>query len=128
MGFEKFVPKSVASSSPPKALIRPTGLISFDAASVAAFGLDKATHAVLFFDRNKKAIGVRFTSDPNEEGALKISRRRRTVGVKSPEFFKEYGLVLESPKRLPVREDKRNGLVIVDVKEIRRRRGRRQAS
>lgn len=127
MGFEKFVPKS-APSSPPKALIRPTGLISFDAASVAAFGLDKATHAVLYFDRNKKAIGVRFTSDSKEEGALKVSRRRRTVGVKSPQFFEEYGLVLESPMRFPVRKDPKSSLLVVDVKELPRRRGRRAAS
>ncbi len=127
MSFEKFVPKS-APSSPPKALIRPTGLISFDAASVDAFGLDKATHAVLFFDRGKKAIGVRFTDDPKEEGAVKVSRRRRTVGVKVPQFFEEYGLMVESPRRFPVRKDTRSGLLVLDVKELRRRRGRPASS
>lgn len=126
MGFEKFVPK-VAVSSRPKALLRPTGLISFGAPAVSAFGLDKATHAVLFFDRNKKAIGVKFTSNPKEEGAVKVSRRRSTVGIKAPQFFEEYGLLLEDAKGFPVSEDRRSGMVTIDVRDVKRRRGRRAA-
>ena len=80
MAFERFVPRSVPSS-PPKVLIRPSGLISFDANAVKSFDLEGKTHAVLFFDRNKKAIGVHFTNDSGEDGAVKITKRRRTVGA-----------------------------------------------
>ena len=50
MAFEKFVPPQAAGTRP-RATIRPSGLISFDAASVAAFGLESAKFAILFFDQ-----------------------------------------------------------------------------
>jgi len=124
MAFEKFVPPQAAGTRP-RATIRPSGLISFDAASVAAFGLDSAKYAVLFFDKTRKIIGVKVTRSEKEEGSLPMSRRRRSVSLKSPQFFHRYGLTVDESQRFEVSRDPDDGMLMISVKDVQRRRGRR---
>lgn len=124
MAFEKFVPPQAAGTRP-RATIRPSGLISFDAASVAAFDLDSAKFAILFFDKTRKIIGVEISQKNDEEGALPMSRRRRSVSLKSPQFFHQYGLSVDESQRFEVTRDSADGMLLISVKDVKRRRGRR---
>lgn len=124
MGFEKFIPPQ-ASGLRPRATIRPSGLISFDAASVEAFGLKSATHAVLYFDKTRKMVGVQITKNEGEDGALKLSRRRRSVSLKAPQFFDLYGLSFEEAQRFDVGLDPDSKMLTISLKHVQRRRGRR---
>jgi hypothetical protein len=124
MAFERFVPPQAAGTRP-RATIRPSGLISFDAASVAAFGLEKAKFAILFFDKTRKIIGVKLSNSADEEGVLQLSRRRRSVSLKSPQFFHQYGLSIDDSQRFEVSRDQSDGLLLINVKDVKRRRGRR---
>lgn len=125
MGFEKYVPKATPSKSMPQVTIRKTGLISFDAASVKEFGLEKASHLVLFFDKSKKILAVQVCNDGNVQGAIKMSRRRRTASVKVPQFFESWGLILDDVQKFNVSFDESEGKLIVNLSSIKRRRGRR---
>lgn len=127
MGFERFVPPKSAGARP-KATIRPSGLISFDAVSVETFNLEKASYGILFFDKNKKIIGFKPTAKADENGALKLSRRRRSVSVKSPQFFEQFGLKFDEPQKFDVDHDPEEGMLTIDVKNVQRRRGRRPKS
>jgi hypothetical protein len=124
MPFEKYIPPQT-SGVRPKATIRPSGLISFDAASVEAFGLKSASYAVLFFDKTRKLVGVQITKNPNEDGSLKLSRRRRSVSVKAPQFFDLYGLSFDEAQRFDVGQDPTTKMLTISLKNIKRRRGRR---
>ena len=124
MAFEKFVPPQAAGTRP-RATIRPSGLISFDAASVAAFGLESVKFAILFFDKTRKIIGVKVSSKADEEGSLQMSRRRRSVSLKSPQFFHQYGLSVDESQRFEVSRDPSDGMLMISVKDVKRRRGRR---
>jgi len=124
MAFERFIPPQAAGTRP-RATIRPSGLISFDAASVAAFGLDSAKYAVLFFDKTRKIIGVRISNKATEEGSLQLSRRRRSVSLKSPQFFHQYGLTVDESQRMEVTRDNADDMLMINVKDVKRRRGRR---
>jgi hypothetical protein len=124
MAFEKFVPPQAAGTRP-RATIRPSGLISFDAASVAAFDLESAKFAVLFFDKTKKIIGVKIAATNKDEGVLQLSRRRRSVSLKSPQFFHQYGLSIDESQRFEVTRDPADGMLFINVKDVKRRRGRR---
>jgi len=124
MAFERFVPPQAAGTRP-RATIRPSGLISFDAASVAAFGLESAKFAILFFDKTRKIIGVNISNNAEEEGALQLSRRRRSVSLKSPQFFHQYGLTVDESQRFEVTSDPADGMLMISVKDVKRRRGRR---
>ena len=124
MAFERFVPPQAAGTRP-RATIRPSGLISFDAASVAAFGLDSAKSAILFFDKTRKIIGVKITKKMEEDGALPLSKRRRSVSLKSPQFFHQYGLKIDESQRFEVSQDPDDKMLLINVKDVKRRRGRR---
>ena len=124
MAFERFVPPQAAGTRP-RATIRPSGLISFDAASVAAFGLDSAKFAILFFDKTRKIIGVKITKKKEDDAALPLSKRRRSVSLKSPQFFHQYGLKIEESQRFEVSQDPDDKMLLINVKDVKRRRGRR---
>jgi hypothetical protein len=124
MGFEKFIPPRTGAAKP-KATIRPSGLISFDAASVEAFGLANQSYAVLYFDKTKKVVGVKAVKNDKDDGAIKLSRRRRSVSLKSPQFFEKYGLNIEDAQKFDAAWDDANGMIIVSLKNVQRRRGRR---
>jgi hypothetical protein len=124
MAFERFIPPQ-SPGARPKATIRPSGLISFDAAAVEAFGLKNVSHAVLFFDRTRKIVGVQTTANPKEEGAFKLSLRRRSVSLKAPQFFERYALSFEEPQRFEVGRDEESEMLIINMKNVQRRRGRR---
>jgi hypothetical protein len=124
MAFERFVPPQAAGTRP-RATIRPSGLISFDAASVAAFGLESAKYAILFFDKTRKIIGVKISNKGEDEGVLQMSRRRRSVSLKSPQFFHQYGLSVDESQRFEVTRDPGDDMLLISVKDVKRRRGRR---
>lgn len=124
MAFERFVPPQTAGARP-RATIRPSGLISFDAASVEAFDLGKVSHAVLFFDKTRKLIGIELTKSEKEPGAFPLSRRRRSVSLKAPHFFAQYGLAFEESQRFDVTQEEAGGMLTISMKHVQRRRGRR---
>ena len=124
MAFERFVPPRTAGTRP-RATIRPSGLISFDAAAVEAFDLENATHAVLFFDKTRKLIGIQLSKSDKESGAFPLSRRRRSVSLKAPHFFSQYGLSFQESQRFDVDEDPGKKMLTISMKNVQRRRGRR---
>lgn len=124
MSFERFIPPITAETRP-KATIRPSGLISFDAVSVETFGLTGYSHAVLFFDKNRKLVGVVPTKSAGEEGALPFSRRRKSVSLKAPQFFDSYAISFSRPQRFDVSLDQASGMMLISIKSVQRKRGRR---
>jgi len=125
MGFEKYVPQATPNKSLPKVTIRKTGLISFDAAAVKEFSLEKVTHMVLFFDKSKKVLGVLSDADDAQQGAIPVSRRRRTVSIKVPQFFSSFGLLIDDNRKFDVSFNDNEKMITIDLSAVKRRRGRR---
>ena len=126
MPFEKYIPES-KSKKKPLARIRPSGLISFDGEAVENFDLEGTDFAILFFDKQRKILGIQPTKSGEDSGALKLSKRRNSMAVKAPEFFARYNLVIDAPKTFPVRR-KADGMLVLDLSRVKRRRGRRPSS
>lgn len=124
MAFEKYIP-DVVKATQPRARIRPSGLISFDAFSVEKFDLGKTKNVVLFFDKTKKQIGVKTAASPNEEGSLPVSKRRQSINVKAPGFFAHYAFVIDRPLVINVQKND-EGMLILDMSSIKRKRGKRR--
>ena len=124
MAFEKFVPPRKAK--PDQVSIKRTGTITFDIALAATCGLTKVGHAILYFDSAKKLIGVKPTRDPKDEGAIKLTHRKRVASLRARAFFEVYGIRLERTAHYPVRHDKSSGMAVVDIADIKRRRGPRK--
>ena len=124
MPFEKFVPPR--RQKPPQVSIKRTGTITFDAGFAGTLGLSKVGHVTLYFDPAKKLVGVRPAPDPKEEGALKLSHRKRVSSVRARSFFETYGITLTVTQKYPVQHDKDAGMAVISMGEIKRRRGPRR--
>jgi len=125
MAFERFVPPR--KQKPFMVSIKRTGTLSFDKAVVEAFGLSAASHVALFFDIGRKLIGIR-PAEPKEEGALKLSHRARVSSVRARIFFDTYAIALEQTRRFTVARDDAEGLIVVDISDVKRKPGRRKGT
>jgi hypothetical protein len=70
-------------------------------------------------------VGIQITDKENDDGALKLSRRRRSVSVKAPQFFDLYGISFEEAQRFDVGQDPTTKILTISLKNVPRRRGRR---
>ena len=124
MAFEKFVPPR--KPKPPQVSLKRTGAITFDNAFAATFGLAKASHAIIYFDPARKLVGVKPARDPKDEGAMRISHRKRVCSLRARSFFEVYGIELVRTTHYPVALDKDGTMALVDLAEVKRRRGPRK--
>lgn len=79
MGFEKFT--LVGKSFAPRVSIWSRGQIGFNNGAVSRYKLDEFSHIVFFFDRELNKVGLRFTNDGSEEGAVKLNKR--STGIRA---------------------------------------------
>ncbi len=122
MAFEKFVPPSRPRTT--QVSIKRAGTISFDRSAAIAFRLDRASHATLHFDAGHKLIGVK-PAAAGEEGALRLSHRKRVSSLRAKAFFEFYGIELTVTRRYAITIDKDTGLAVIPLGSVKRRRGPR---
>jgi hypothetical protein len=122
MAFEKFVPPSRPRTT--QVSIKRAGTISFDRSAAIACGLDRASHATLHFDPNHKLIGVK-PAGAGEEGALRLSHRKRVSSLRAKAFFDFYGIELTVTRRYAITIDKDAGMAVIPLGAVKRRRGPR---
>lgn len=77
MAFVKFT--ETGKSFAARASISPRGMISLNDGARRKFSLDSFNFAVLYYDAEKKLVGIELTNNENTEGAIKI--RLRTTGA-----------------------------------------------
>ena len=126
MPFERFIPP--ARQRPPQVSIKRTGTITFYKAWMAAHGMGNASHVILFFDPARKLVGVRGARDSREEGAMKLTHRKRVSSVRARPFFEKYRIKLDRTTRYPVSHDRGSAMAIIDLRGAKRRAGRRRSA
>ena len=124
MPFEKFIPPR--KQKPPQVSVKKTGTISLDTPLVKEFGLDRVDHVVLYFDPAKKLIGIKPADNAKDKAAIKLTHRTRVSSVRARSFFDNYGIKLEKTSRYSAEFDEQNGMVIVALPDVKRRRGPRK--
>ncbi|MFN3413737.1 MAG: hypothetical protein ACK42L_06720 [Thermoanaerobaculum sp.] len=100
------------------------GLLGLSADAVKAFGLENATHVLLFFDPERRALGLR-AARPDESGALKITRRKRVTSLSIRALLEQYRLVVPGKLIMEPEFDEKENLVIIPLLGARMRPGRR---
>ncbi len=119
MVFEKFIPPRKVKA--PQVSLKRTGTISFDAASVEAFGLAGVPGVALYYDPDRKLIGVKVVTDLREEGALKLTHRKRVSSVRARLFFESYNIPLAQTRRVAVTREPDSDMIVLDLSDTRRR-------
>lgn len=122
MAFEKFVP--ARQQKPPQASVKKTGTISLDIAYARRYGLGDSGFVTLYFDPQRRKIGLR-SADAKEEGAVRFSQRTRVASVRARPLFQTYGIALETTSRVPVSYDETEKMVVVELPSGGRRPGGR---
>lgn len=114
MPFERFTKR--IRSTKPKVSIWSRGQIGFNSGVVQKFNLDQFDYAVLFFDRENRMIGVKFTSDENEAGVIKVTKRPNGISFSAKGFLQYYDVDHTETKQYDVVKDVESDIFVVDLK------------
>lgn len=113
MAFERYL-RQRAESMKPAASLWKTGQIGINGAALRELGLEKMTHVVLFYDRGRKKIGLRFADSGREESAVKLVRRGKGAAVFARGFVKYYGEDITKARRFKLVRDEKQNLWVLE--------------
>lgn len=117
MGFERFT--QTGRSFAPKVSIWSRGQIGFNNGAVTRFGLEKFDYAVFMFDKDEQKIGLLFTTDKTESGAVKLNKRVAGISVGAKSFLDYCGIDYSTTKQYELSHDKENNLYVISLTEGR---------
>jgi len=115
MAFERFT--KTGRSFVPKVSIWSRGQIGFSVGAVNRFKLEEYDYVVFMFDQDEKKIGFLFTTDENEEGAVKLNKRDTGVIVGAKSFLDYYDIDYSGTAQYTMRHDRENNLYVISLDE-----------
>lgn len=125
MPFIQFIPQG--DDKKIQATLTVKGLLGLSADAVAAFGLESTTHVLLFFDPERRILGLRPAS-AGEAGAVKLTRRKRVTSLSIRPLLEEYRLAVPGKLIMEPTLDEKENLVIIPLLGVRMRPGRRPSA
>ena len=115
MAFEKFT-KTGGRIGSPKASIWSRGQIGLNQGALRRFDLEKFDFAILFYDKDTKKIGIKFSNDDTEKGTIKITKRKNGgMSFSGLSFLNYYGIDYSETKKYDLEHDKDNGLYVFEL-------------
>lgn len=122
--FEKFEHHGGRFSA--KASIRSNGSIGLSQGAVMKFGLDKGEwYASLYYDRNKRVVGIMPTQDADESGVVRIVTKAvlganglpsYTSFISAKSFFEYYDISIPKGARsFPIEKNDLYGMLLIDL-------------
>ncbi len=114
MGFERYIGLR-AMAGEPKAAIWKTGQINLNRAFLEKYDVKKMSHALLFFDKDKKKIAFRLIQDGKEPGAAKMSPKANGGMIFAMGFLRYYGIEFGKARRFDVRYDEKENLYTLEA-------------
>ena len=113
MAFEKFT-RIRSRGYTPQISIWSRGQIGLNQAVLDKYKIGE--YAILFFDRDTKRVGIKFTNNKSESGAAKIIKRKTGgASLSARAFLVNYDLISEKTKSYNVEFDKDNEMLIIKV-------------
>lgn len=107
-----------------QATLTAKGLLGLSADAIQAFGLESTTHVLLFFDPERRILGLRPAAS-DEPGALKLTRRKRITSLSIRPLLDQYRLVVPGKLIMEPALDEKENLVVIPLLGVRVRPGRR---
>lgn len=113
MPFERFT--DVGRVFRPRASIRTNGQLGFNHGTIVRYGMDKFTHAILYYDAEKKRIGIGLTNNAEEPGASRLIIRSGNGAISARSFLEYYGLTPPKTKQYDIGRDAESGLLVMNL-------------
>ena len=122
MPFVQFIPEAEGKNA--LASLTPKGILFLSNELLQSFGFANATHVFLFFDPDKRALGLRAAAS-DQPGAVKLARRKRGASVQVRQLLEFYRLVVDGKLLLEPTWDEKENLLVLPLLGARMRPGRR---
>ena len=118
MAWQKFT--ETGRSFKPKISIRGDVQFGLNTAAVKEFKLKDYKYAILFFDGDKKRIGIQLTNDKDEQGACRLRVRDDSKGahISAKAYITKYNLdkLEKKDKRIDAYFDDNDKMIIANYK------------
>jgi len=115
MGFERFT--ETGRSFKTRLSIRSNGQIGFTQGAIHRFKMQDFKYAVLFYDKDKPAIGIRLTNDEAEEGRCKLQVRPESATISAKSFLDYYGINHQKTRSYGAIWDDENTMITASLNE-----------
>jgi len=115
MAFERYLRTRMSKSTKPAASIWKMGQINFNRSAVETYKMSGFKYVALYFDRDKKRIGLKLTNDSKEPGVGKVSTKRDGVTIYAKGFFQHFGIDFSQSRRYTIQHDEKNGMYILEA-------------
>ena len=113
MPFEKFTEK--ARSFRPKLSLRSNSTIGLNAPAVIKFKLKDVKCVTLYYDRDEKKIGLKPTSNTDEEGAHPLNMSKTGAWISARRFLDFFGLTTAETKRYDAGWDEEEKMIVAQL-------------
>lgn len=113
MAFEKFT--KTGQRFKPKVSIWSRGQIGISQGALERFKLHDYNYVILFYDRDNKIIGFKFTNEESEDGAIKLSVRNTGGVISGRAFLEYYGIDYSKTKQYDMIYDEGNELYVISL-------------
>jgi hypothetical protein len=114
MAFERFT--EAARSYAPKVSLRASGSIGLNYGAVRKYGLDKFPFVLLFYDRQKRMVGIKPLKSSAEAGAVKLYHRGKNSSIYCRRFFDFFEIPKVKFRTEPSWDDK-EGMLVFQIPE-----------
>lgn len=115
MGFVKFT--EVGKNFTPKVSVNPRGMLCFNQGAKRKFSMDQYTHAVLYFDPERKTVGVEMTNNDTAEGAHKMRVKESGVEVNARGFLTFFEIEPQQTQTFGLIQGKESAFLVIDLTE-----------
>ena len=113
MAFERFT--QTGRSFAPKVSIWSRGQIGFNNGAVTRYDLGKFDYVIFMFDKDEQKVGLLFTTDKAEPGAVKLNKRTAGISVGAKSFLDYCGIDYSTTKQYELSHDKENDLYVISL-------------
>lgn len=113
VAFERFT--QIGRVFRARASLRSNGQIGFNHGALTRFKLTEFTHVVLFYDPERRLVGVKLTSDKTEEGASTLITKNGNGTVSARAFLEYYQILPKTTTQYDIEWNEENKMLIIDM-------------
>jgi hypothetical protein len=114
MPFERFT-QTGQRFKPKISIWSKGGQMGLNQGAIVKYNLDNYRYAILFFDREIKRIGIKFTNEENEEGVINFKTRKTGGVIPAKSFLDFFGIDYSETRKYDLIFDEKSKLYIVDL-------------
>lgn len=115
MAFELFTGKG--KNFRPRASVWKGGQIGLNQGAVEKFGLSGNAFVLMYYDKETRRIGLKFTDNGEEEGAIKMNVTNNASVISAKSFLDCYDVNHDETRRYDIFKDEQTDYYIIDLKK-----------